>query len=72
LTLVKTITIREEVYKRLVEVKREKESFSQLFERLVDDRDPLDVLAKLRGRVDFKDKKRMISDIYSSRAERRS
>jgi predicted CopG family antitoxin len=69
--LVKTITIREEVYNKLSEIKREHESFSQLFERLVKDRDPLDVLTELRGRVEFKEKKNMISQIYDSRAERR-
>ena len=31
----KTITIREEVYERLVRVKRKGESFSKLFERLL-------------------------------------
>jgi predicted CopG family antitoxin len=69
--LVKTITIREEVYNKLSDIKREHESFSQLFERLVKDRDPLDVLTELRGRVEFKEKKNMISQIYDSRAERR-
>jgi predicted CopG family antitoxin len=71
ITLVKTITIREEVYRKLLEIKRENESFSRLFDRLVKDRDPLDVLTELRGRVEFKEKKNMISQIYNSRAERR-
>jgi len=70
-TLVKTITIREEVYRKLLEIKRENESFSRLFDRLMEDRDPLDVLTELRGRVEFKEKKNMISQIYNSRAERR-
>ena len=70
-TLVKTITIREQVYNKLLQVKKENESFSQLFERLVEDRNPLDVLTELRGRVEFKEKKNMISQIYNSRAERR-
>lgn len=69
--MVKTITIREEVYKRLAEIKRENESFSELFDRLVEDRDPLDLLMKLRGHVEFKNKKKMIAEIYNSRAERR-
>ncbi len=69
--MVKTITIREQVYNKLLQVKKENESFSQLFERLVEDRDPLDVLTELRGRVEFREKKNMISQIYNSRAERR-
>ncbi|MCJ7506999.1 antitoxin VapB family protein [Candidatus Bathyarchaeota archaeon] len=69
--MVKTITIREQVYNKLLQVKKENESFSQLFERLVEDRNPLDVLTELRGRVEFKEKKNMISQIYNSRAERR-
>jgi len=69
--MVKTITIREQVYNKLLQVKKENESFSQLFERLVEDRNPLDVLTELRGCVEFKEKKNMISQIYNSRAERR-
>ncbi len=56
--MVKTITIREQVYNKLVQVKKENESFSELFERLVKDRDPLDVLTELRGRVEFKEKEK--------------
>jgi len=32
----KTITVREELYKRLVKLKREGESFSDVIERLLD------------------------------------
>ena len=39
--MAKTITIRDDVYHRLLSQKREGESFSELFERLSDGADPL-------------------------------
>ena len=69
--LAKTITIRDEVYKKLLAIKRKNESFSKLFERLVEGTNPLDTLTKLRGCVEFKDKEKMLSEIHALRAERR-
>jgi len=69
--LVKTITIRDEVYRRLVAVKRKDESFSELFGRLVEGANPVETLANLRGRVEFRDKERLLSEIHALRAERR-
>ena len=69
--LVKTITIRDEVYRKLLAVKRKDESFSELFDRLAESNDPLKTLAKLRARVEFREKEEMFSELYSSRAERR-
>jgi len=69
--LTKTITIRDEVYRKLLTVKGENESFSQLFERLVESMSPLEALARLRGCVEFKDKEKMLSEIRTLRAERR-
>jgi predicted CopG family antitoxin len=69
--LVKTITIREEVYRKLLTVKKKDESFSELFDRLAEGKDPLETLSKLRASVEFRKKKEMLSEIYSSRAERR-
>jgi predicted CopG family antitoxin len=69
--LVKTITIREEVYRKLLTVKKKDESFSELFDRLAENKDPLETLSKLRASVEFRKKKEMLSEIYSSRAERR-
>jgi len=69
--LVKTITIGEEVYKKLSAIKGKNESFSELFERLTEGRNSLDILMKLRDSVEFKDKKKMFSELYASRAERR-
>jgi predicted CopG family antitoxin len=69
--MVKTITIKDEVYRKLSELKREDESFSDLFERLTECQDSRQLLVSLRGAVDFKDKDRLLSEIYASRAERR-
>lgn len=69
--LAKTITIRDEVYRKLLKVKREGESFSELFERLIEGTSPLETLKKLRGCVEFRDKKVLLREIYAARAERR-
>jgi predicted CopG family antitoxin len=69
--LVKTITIRDEVYRKLLTVKKKDESFSELFDRLAESKDPLETLTKLRASVEFREKREMLSEIYSSRAERR-
>jgi len=69
--MVKTITIRDEVYRELLAVKGETESFSKLLERLVEGTNPIETLKKLRGCVEFMDKDKMLSEIYASRAERR-
>jgi predicted CopG family antitoxin len=69
--LVKTITIRDEVYLKLLAIKREDESFSELFDRLAECQDSRRTLIKLRGSVEFRDKDKMLSELYSSRAERR-
>jgi predicted CopG family antitoxin len=69
--LVKTITIKDDVYEKLVELKRNDESFSDLFLRLAECQNPRQLLVKLRGTVDFTDKDRLLSEIYAKRAERR-
>jgi predicted CopG family antitoxin len=69
--LTKTITIRDEVYRRLLSMKREDESFSELFERLAESVDPVETLKRLRGCVEFRDKEAMLSEISAARAERR-
>lgn len=69
--MVKTITIRDEVYKELLAVKGEDESFSELFQRLVEDAAPLETLKRLRGSVEFSNKRKMLSEIHAMRAERR-
>jgi predicted CopG family antitoxin len=69
--MVKAITIRDEIYKKLLTIKRKDESFSELFERLIGNMDSLEVLKKLRGCVEFKDKEKMLLEIYNLRAEHR-
>lgn len=67
----KTLTIRDEVYRKLVTIKRRDESFSRLFERLMEGISTAETLNKLRGCVEFKDKEKMLSEIQALRAERR-
>jgi predicted CopG family antitoxin len=69
--VVKTITVRDDVYRKLLSAKRKDESFSKLLERLVEAVAPVETLIKLRGCVKFKDKKSLLSEIYALRAERR-
>lgn len=69
--LVKTITIRDDVYRKLAIAKLKDESFSELFERLLSEAGSVEIVAKLRGRVEFSDKAKMLSEIERSRAERR-
>jgi predicted CopG family antitoxin len=73
LDMVKTLTIKEDVYRKLVAIKKQGESFSDLFERLAKKEDSASALEKLRASVTFKagEKDQMISDIYSKRSERR-
>jgi len=69
--MVKTITVRDEVYRKLLAVKGEDESFSELFERLVENVNPIEILKRLRGCVEIKDKNEILSKIHTSRVERR-
>ena len=69
--MVKTITVRDEVYRKLLAVKGEDESFSELFERLVENANPTGILKRLRGCVEIKDKNEILSKIYASRVKRR-
>jgi predicted CopG family antitoxin len=69
--LTKTLTVRDEVYRKLLTVKKRDESFSRLFERLVENMSALETLKKLRGSVEFKDKEEMLSEIRAMRTERR-
>ena len=69
--MVKTITIRDEVYKKLLSLKGKDESFSELLERFAESVNAAETLAKLRGCVEFREKKKLLSEIYAKRAERR-
>ena len=51
--MLKTITIKESVFKRLTSIKG-KDSFSDLFEKLLDNQvSGLETLRKLRGSIDI-------------------
>lgn len=74
--MVKTITIKDDVYKKLIAQKRKEESFSDLFERLAKNNlhSGIDALKKLReSRIDLDKnvKKKILADIASKRSERR-
>jgi len=67
--LVKTITIRNDVYEKLAAVKGVDESFSELLERLVEGADPIKTLKKLRGIIGPEDKKAILAELRKRRAE---
>lgn len=67
--MVKTITIKEEVYEKLKALKREGESFSDLLEGLAENADPQETLRNLRGSMEFKRKEEILSDIDEKRRE---
>lgn len=72
--MVKTLTIRDSVYKKLAARKGEGESFSELFERLLEgsEANAVQLLARLQGSVELKDSKAaMLSEIGAKRNERR-
>jgi predicted CopG family antitoxin len=69
--LVKTLTIRDEVYRKLLAVKAKDQSFSELLEQLSEGTKSVEVLESIRARVEFRDKERMMSELSTSRAERR-
>lgn len=70
--MVKTITIRNEVYEKLSSAKNREESFSEFLERLVENSNPIEVLKKLRGSVELPEKGKMLRELAEKRAERRA
>lgn len=72
--MVKTITIKDNVYKKLIAQKGKDESFSDLFEIVEENlHGGIDALKKLRGSVEFDKnvKEKILVDIASERKERR-
>lgn len=72
--MVKTITIRDEVYRRLAAIKRSNESFSDLFERLAEGQGSLAELVSLRGAISFErdqDRESFIELATGRRSEKR-
>lgn len=69
--MVKTITIREEVYTALTKVKKKDESFSELLDKLLKSTSSIGLLTKLKGSIELKQKTKILSEIYSKRLEMR-
>jgi predicted CopG family antitoxin len=67
----KTLTIKDEVYKKLAAVKDPDESFSDLFSRLVEGESSIEALKRLRGKVTFTDKERLLHEVSARREEKR-
>ena len=71
--MTKKLTIRDEVYAKLVSIEGKDESFSKLFERLMEGQSPSEILKALRGRVDLdKDgKRKLLTEVDRRREELR-
>ncbi|MFV2016669.1 MAG: antitoxin VapB family protein, partial [Candidatus Heimdallarchaeota archaeon] len=65
----KTITIKEEVYRTLIALKKENESFSDLLARLATRSNTLELLRNMSGSIKFGDTKKVISEIYERRKD---
>lgn len=63
----KTITIKEDVYRRLKRIKRDGESFSDLLTRLSKNVSPIDKLLEMAGSIDFEDADSLKEDIRKKR-----
>lgn len=63
----KTITIKEDVYRRLKRIKRDGESFSDLLTRLSKNVSPIDKLLEMAGSIDFEDADGLKEDIRQKR-----
>ena len=73
--MVKTITIKDNAYKKLIAHKGKDESFSDLFERHIEGNyhSGVDALKKLKGAIEFDkdDRDTILKDISLNRDERR-
>ena len=69
--MVKTITIRDDVYGKLLAIKGD-ESFSELIERLIEGKS-VEILRKIRSKVEISEEEKeiMLREIYTKRGERR-
>jgi predicted CopG family antitoxin len=68
----KTITIKKSVYDELMGFKKEKESFSELLDRLIKSQSRKDLLLSLRGSMEFENKNDLLIDIQKKRWEKRN
>jgi predicted CopG family antitoxin len=72
--IVKTLTIRDDVYERLAALKKKDESFSELFERLARHQGSLELLMRIRGSPEFEsadEKEEFLRHATSKREEKR-
>lgn len=65
----RTISVTDKAYEALTRLKREDESFSDMFLRLYQGEDSLTILKKLHGTMDISDKDQLIDEIYRKRRE---
>lgn len=65
----KTISIKEEVYQKLVGLKHGNESFSDLLDRLASGVSSLEVLRHLRGSVEIEDRDKILTEIRKGREQ---
>ncbi len=63
----KTITIKESVYRSLIALKRENESFSDLLARLAARSKTIEILKNMSGTIEFGDSDKIINEIYERR-----
>lgn len=70
--MTKTLTIKDDVYEKLIAVKDPDESFSELFVRLVEQGSSVEVLRKMRGKLIFTDKQKLLSEISARREQKRA
>jgi len=67
-SVTRTLTIRDEVHDKLLAIKREGESFSDLLLRLVEEQDTIQLLEQLRGTVDVPDTEHLLSEAVKRRS----
>jgi len=63
----KTITIKEDTYRKLLKIKRKDESFSDLLDRFVGER--MESLRPLKGSIEFRSKDEMLKELHEKREE---
>ena len=64
--MTKTLIIRDDVYARLLNIKREDESFNDLLTRLIEE-DKFSLLERLRGGIDLPEADELLHEIYEKK-----
>jgi len=65
----KTISIKEEVYNKLLAMKRDNESFSDFLNRLAESQKSDNLLKQLQGSIDIEDSQELIDEIKLRRED---